>query len=417
MSAPSPLTLPRLPSFRTVLDGAKALLFRFTEPNLDLPMAVLRFAVGIILIESYGQFLLDYDLYAGRYALVPWSEFPTVHPDNSLSYFQFVRVLADQKIIAFAAILPMLTFWWGIFPRVSAALSWYFLVSFHDRCPVILDGGDIVLRLVLFFFIFAKSDRRLSPLAPLLPKDPAGSFPIRLIQLQIALVYLCTGLEKLRGAKWQQGNALAIVLRLDSFARADWTRLSSTPAFINVFTYGTLAFEIGFIFLVWQRKSRPWVLISGVAMHLGIEALMYVPMFSWVMMTSYLAFFYNEWAERLVATVLAPLVRRAQKAALTVDVAQPALLEAMRTLDVWQAVTWQAPSGEAKGAPLVAVHRGSAAPVSGAGAYWALAQAVPSFWALAPIASIPGGEKWVASILTRKRAASAIEAAVATTTT
>ena len=80
--------------------------------------------------------------------------------------------------------------------------------------------------------------------------DPGDSFPVRLIQLQVAIVYLSTGLTKLYGVKWQNGTALAYTLQLDSFSRHDWQTLVKIPLLINLMTYGTLLFEVSFFFLV-----------------------------------------------------------------------------------------------------------------------------------------------------------------------
>jgi hypothetical protein len=55
-------------------------------------------------------------------------------------------------------------------------------------------------------------------------------------------------------------------------------------------TYGTLAVELALGVLVWNRKLRPWVLLLGVGLHLGIDLTLRVGFFSLVMLTLYAAF-------------------------------------------------------------------------------------------------------------------------------
>jgi len=47
---------------------------------------------------------------------------------------------------------------------------------------------------------------------------------------------------------------------------------------------------------VWNRRLRPWVLLAGALLHLGIEYSVRVGFFSLAMLTLYLAFLNPEWA-------------------------------------------------------------------------------------------------------------------------
>src|SRR5205814_9016912 len=68
-------------------------------------------------------------------------------------------------------------------------------------------------------------------------------------------------------------------------------------------TMFTLAFEIGFPFLVWYRAMRGPMLIAGVFLHLGIAMGMGLVTFSLVMLTMLLSFVPPEavhrWLERV----------------------------------------------------------------------------------------------------------------------
>jgi hypothetical protein len=55
-------------------------------------------------------------------------------------------------------------------------------------------------------------------------------------------------------------------------------------------TLFTLAFEISFAFLVWNRSLRPLLIVGAVLLHLGIALCMGLVAFSMMMLTGVLAF-------------------------------------------------------------------------------------------------------------------------------
>jgi hypothetical protein len=55
-----------------------------------------------------------------------------------------------------------------------------------------------------------------------------------------------------------------------------------------------------FVFLVWNRRLRPWVLGVGVAFHLCIDLFLDVGFFSYAMVLAYGAFLLPAAADRIV---------------------------------------------------------------------------------------------------------------------
>ncbi len=73
------------------------------------------------------------------------------------------------------------------------------------------------------------------------------------------------------------------------------------PLFVcRLMTWGTLAFELGFSFLVWSRWLRPWVLLAGVGLHLGILLTMEIGWFSQITLCWYVLFVRGESVDRFV---------------------------------------------------------------------------------------------------------------------
>jgi hypothetical protein len=94
----------------------------------------------------------------------------------------------------------------------------------------------------------------------------------------------------------------------------------------NLMTYGTLAVEFSVPILIWNRRLRPWVMLVGVSLHLGIEYSIRVGFFSLAMLTMYLSFVDPAWAEMKLLGVREWL-GRAQSRSETAHTAPAALPE------------------------------------------------------------------------------------------
>lgn len=85
--------------------------------------------------------------------------------------------------------------------------------------------------------------------------------------------------------------------------------MSTQNGLCRVLGWFTMAFEMGFPILVLWRRSNPWVLLAGVAFHLGVLALMSVGAFSFVALSAYPALLHPE-AARAVWERVRPVVAR-----------------------------------------------------------------------------------------------------------
>ena len=177
----------------------------------------------------------------------------------------------------------------GFCSRPAAIVAWIGHVSYVQRGVYIASGLDSVLAMLTFYLIFATGEalsvdrvlRRfresragLLETASARPTVPAPSWAanavVRMIQLHMALIYLCSGLAKLQGGRWWDGTAVWMVMIHPDYAVFDLTWLARPGDWLwqLVSTAGvafTLAFEIGFVFLIWNRLLRPAVLAAALA--------------------------------------------------------------------------------------------------------------------------------------------------------
>jgi len=195
----------------------------------------------------------------------------------------------------------------GLLPRLQALCVFLWLVSFQVRNTLITDGEDDVFKMIAFCMIWIPSGHCWS-LDALLRRWWAGgnesgstnvakyeAFPgwgLRLLQIEMAMVFLSAGLSKLAGDAWLNGTALYYVARLDDFFGRfpvpDWP--FDTPWVVALLTWSVPLIEIAVPLLIWFRETRRACLVLVLLFHLANEWTMHLFLFHWIMLCGWLAF-------------------------------------------------------------------------------------------------------------------------------
>jgi hypothetical protein len=205
----------------------------------------------------------------------------------------------------------------GWFTRLAAAVVFVGLMSFERRDPWVFNGGDGLLRVVAFYLMLAPAGAALSRDRWRRHAERFWEFParapwaLRLMQIQLSVVYIAGVWDKVQGAAWNNGTAVSYALRVTDIAGLPTPDfLSHSPAVVNLLTYGTLATELGIGILVWSRRLRPWVLLVGVLFHLSIGWSIRVGFFGLTMFVLYLSFLDPDWAAREILAAREKILRR-----------------------------------------------------------------------------------------------------------
>jgi hypothetical protein len=214
----------------------------------------------------------------------------------------------------------------GFFTRAAAVIVFVALLSLQRRNPFVFNSGDALLRDLSFYLMLAPAglafsvDRWRRARQSFWDAPVRAVWPLRLIQVQFTIIYLAAVWGKVRGVNWNDGTAVSYSLRLTDYERFPVPSSIENSLFIsNVLTIGTVGLELALAILVWNRKLRPWVLLLGVSLHLGIEYSLRVGFYSLAVLAVYLAFVPPErvgaWAlwlrGRLERSRLGPLRRLA----------------------------------------------------------------------------------------------------------
>jgi HTTM domain len=197
----------------------------------------------------------------------------------------------------------------GWHTRLAALAVFVVMLSFQRRDIFVFNSGDVVLRIEALYLALAPAGAALS----LDRRRTAGSFwdaqvrapwGLRLMQVQLSIIYLTTVHDKLTGTTWNEGTAVSYALRLtdlQAFALPDW--LTTNAVLMNFATWGTLVLELSLGVLVWNRRLRPWVLGAGIVMHMIFLLTLAVAFFSFAMYVLYLSFVPEDTARRWVDRV------------------------------------------------------------------------------------------------------------------
>ena len=195
----------------------------------------------------------------------------------------------------------------GWHTRLAAVVAVVLLMSFERRNLVVLNSADTLLRLFGLYLALAPAGAALSVDRWRRHRDRFWEFPerapwaLRLMQIQVSVLYLFTVWLKVQGSTWNEGTAVSYSLRITEVARFEvpiWFAQSAIVS--NVLTYGTLAVELALAVLIWNRRARPWVIAAGIALHLSIQATILVGLFSVTVFIGYLAFTPPETMTRLL---------------------------------------------------------------------------------------------------------------------
>lgn len=264
---------------------------------------------ALLHVGAVGEYFSDESMIYGRFAELAfpsrWSLFFTIHDPTA------VRVIWALGVAA----LGLWTV--GLFTRVSSVIGMLLWISMYGRHPLLYAFPDQLALMLGFLLALMPAGRGFSLDARW--RGRGGTVPIwcrRIIQLQLAIVYTVTGLEK-TGDTWRvDGTAIWYTVTSPYNRHFDLGPLLAAlqPWLLKPMTFAVLIWEVsfgGFLAYHWARdvagrrlpawgkRERGWPIPDlrwlflgfGVALHVGIQIGVYVVFFSPLILGTYLAFF------------------------------------------------------------------------------------------------------------------------------
>ena len=274
----------------------------FLKPASGKPLAALRIGIATVLLlqalSLSGSFL---ELY-GPKGIIQRSVYVPPELANEkflgppsvkwvIDAFAMVNIQLEDEattkavfLIYIAALCGMLVGWRS---RTMAFFAWGMHFFLNGSGDATIYGVDQFAHIFLFYCILMPTGGAwsLDQKAGRVTGEPtAGNrVALRVLQLHLCIVYFATGIHKAMGADWWDGTSIWRALNLREMALFDFTWIAYVPGLAVLLGLGTLAVEVGYPFLVWAKKTRKWMALATIGLHVGIGSMMGLISFSALM--------------------------------------------------------------------------------------------------------------------------------------
>lgn len=263
--------------------------------------ALLRVGLAALLLADLAYRLLDFEAFHTDAGVLPVAARQALLPEGGITWSLHLlggSPLFQGLLFALAAGFAVaLAFGWHTW--LATFGSWLLLTSLHNRNPLILVGGDSVLRLLLFWSLFVPLGARASLDARRRNAPHRGSAFVSVgsaaLLLQVAIVYPIAAYFKHQEPVWQELRFLEEAMRVDGVA-SGWGRLLLDHAeWLPALSWGALQLESFGVLLAFSPLATGPLRTGAVALfvgfHLiGIGATFHVGLFEWVMAVAWTAF-------------------------------------------------------------------------------------------------------------------------------
>jgi hypothetical protein len=243
-----------------------------------------------------------FELYASTGMVSLGAVHEAMHGIRYLSVFDYVGSEGGTTAVFVAAALALAALGLGIFPRVAAVLVVVWHLSSSHRAPPILHGWDHILRAYSLLVLVSPMPK----VWTVRGSAATGSVPaygLRLMQWQLAVIYMTTVWQKLPDPYWRNGQLLAY-FSVSLFSRDPDTLLLVHHEWLSALaTYASLAIEASIPWLLWFERTRVLGLLAGFGLHFLVAVTARIAIFSTCMLIPYAAFLERadiDWLSALV---------------------------------------------------------------------------------------------------------------------
>lgn len=284
------------------------------EPTSPAPFCIYRIVFGAILLLATASKLFDINLWYSSNGIISVATAKQFAGPNSLSLFFLIEPTSQVVLIAMLVLmLASVTLSIGYKTRLSAFLVWFLVLSLNNRNQAILNCGDVFTQISALLLVLGpagamysvdswnkkhssanrESERDATDEVKTIQGDNdkvlCEPWAQRLLQVQIAAVYVAGFFWKY-GASWWNGTATYYAMNTKAYVLWKTPYIFDQLWTIQLTTWSTLAIEFSLFTLIWIRELRPWVLLAGLALHIGLLFTMNFAFLQLLMIASYINF-------------------------------------------------------------------------------------------------------------------------------
>jgi hypothetical protein len=301
--------------------------------GLDLrSLALFRVGLAVLLLADLAGRWPDLEAHYSDSGVLPRAFAPVFVPlpvhsmGGSAAYEGFLFLLAG----AVAVVLLV-----GYRTTLATFFSWLLLLSLHARNPLVLHGGDLLERMLLFWAMFLPLGARWSLDARRAGAEQGAGGSVCTVAtaalvLQVVFVYWFGLASRTSPVWWGEGTAVAQALSLDFYATplTAWAR-SLPPELLRLATFATVAVEGGgpLLLLLSGRlgRLRTAVVALMIAFHVMLGLFLRLGTFPLACAVAWLPFLPAPFWDALLPRLRRLVGRRALPAPSATEGADPSL--------------------------------------------------------------------------------------------
>jgi hypothetical protein len=283
---------------------------------------------------GFGLMRISWAVVAGTFFLMQWQDVSLFYSDvgvlppelmpyvtRTVRNYSILSLVVNADAVFSLYILMLVcmgSMALGIFPRFMTIASVLLFFSFQERNPMVLGGGDTLLRDIGFLLMIAPNigafslknlarKKELKKKNVILPESTMPIWPYRLLLWEMIIVYVTTAWYKFLGVMWWHGTAVEVSLHHPIFLRTPmWLSDAMVPLFPFI-NWTTLLWEILWLLLLVPRRLvdllppkipryplRRMLIVGGIIFHGGILIMMDAGSFSLAIFTAYFGLLQEE---------------------------------------------------------------------------------------------------------------------------
>lgn len=265
---------------------------------LDLrSLAVLRIGVGALIVADLVIRAGDFVAHYGDHGVLP----RTALVERFMNAWQVclhagIGTQAQMALFVIAGIAGLMLSL-GYRTRAATVVSWVLLCSLHSRNYMVLQAGDVALRMILFWGMFLplgarwSVDARLRDDAP--PTATIRTIATLALVAQLVLIYAAATFSKMtHPVWWRDGLGVYYALNAEEFTTPLGFWLLQFPSLLVVLNYFTLIVQGSVPVMLlspWRTDALRLVAVMLlVPMHITFALMLDIGLFSYIVCTFWL---------------------------------------------------------------------------------------------------------------------------------
>lgn len=261
-------------------------------------LAVFRILIGTLLLADLALRARNIRVFYTDTGVLPRTTLQTLHPGISqLSLHTLSGTVEFQTVLFITAAIAAICIITGYRTRLAIACSFILLVSLHARNPVVLNGGDSVLRRLVFWSIFLPLGSHWAVDATQTTTNtrntPSLIERIGTLGLftQIIFIYTTNAAFKLTSGTWADTNALHTALQRHAFTTPLGVTLTDYPTLLHITGKAWILLLIGStLLLLTTHWKRGLIAIAFISVHAVMAATMWIGLFPIISITALIPF-------------------------------------------------------------------------------------------------------------------------------